>query len=138
MNLQPRSDCLVLVSLRAYGQTDRNTQTCYRPQGKVMFSQVSVCPQSASWTLAHCSALLRCGRYASYWNAFLYMYLNIDFFRHYSFMCEFPFTLVSTGFAFLISPYVDASFNWNSTIFKLRWVETRQFWIFIWGGGVPT
>ena len=36
-----------------------------------MFSQVSVCPQSASWILVHCSALLRRGRYAFYWNAFL-------------------------------------------------------------------
>ena len=34
-----------------------------------MFSQVSVCPQSASWIPAHCSALLKCGRYASYWNS---------------------------------------------------------------------
>ena len=39
----------------------------YRVKGKVMFSQVSVCPQSASWILA----LLRRGRYASSWNAFL-------------------------------------------------------------------
>ena len=46
---------------------------CYRPQGKVMFSQVSVCPQSASWILAHCLTLLQRGRYASYWNAFLYL-----------------------------------------------------------------
>ena len=38
----------------------------HRPHGKVMFSQVFVCPQSASWLLAHCSALLRCDRYASY------------------------------------------------------------------------
>ena len=43
----------------------------YRPQGKVMFSRVSVCPRSASWILVHCSALLHRGRYASYWNAFL-------------------------------------------------------------------
>ena len=43
----------------------------YRPQKKVMFSQVSVCPQSASWLLVHCLALSRRGRYASYWNAFL-------------------------------------------------------------------
>ena len=40
-------------------------------KGKVMFSQVSVCPQLASWLLVHWSALLRRGRYASYWNAFL-------------------------------------------------------------------
>ena len=43
----------------------------YRPQGKVVFSQVSVCPQSVSWILVHCSALLQCSRYTSYWNAFL-------------------------------------------------------------------
>ena len=31
-----------------------------------------VCPsQLASWLLGHCSSLLRRGRYASYWNAFL-------------------------------------------------------------------
>ena len=30
----------------------------YRPEGKVMFSQVFVCPQSASWLLVHCSSLL--------------------------------------------------------------------------------
>ena len=36
-----------------------------------MFSQVPVCPQSASWLLGHCSSLLWRGRYASYWNAFL-------------------------------------------------------------------
>ena len=42
-----------------------------RPQGKVMFSQVSVCPQSASWLFGHWSSLLRRGWYATYWNAFL-------------------------------------------------------------------
>ena len=30
------------------------------------------CPQSASWLLVHCSSLLQRGRYASYWNAFLF------------------------------------------------------------------
>ena len=44
---------------------------CCRPQGKVMFSQVFVCQQSASWLLVHCSALLQCGRCASYGNASL-------------------------------------------------------------------
>ena len=47
---------------------------CYRPQGKVMFSQVSVCPQSASWRLVHYLTLLQRGRYASYWNAVLFLY----------------------------------------------------------------
>ena len=42
-------------------------------KGKVMFSRVSVCPQSASWLLAHCSTL-RHGRYASYWNAFCILF----------------------------------------------------------------
>ena len=37
----------------------------YGMQEKVMFSQLSVCPQLASWILVHCSALLRRGRYAS-------------------------------------------------------------------------
>ena len=37
-----------------------------------MFSQVSVCPQSASWILVQCSALLRRGRYASYRNVLLF------------------------------------------------------------------
>ena len=44
----------------------------YQPQGKVMFSQVSVCSQSAPWILVYCSALWPRSRYASYWNAFLY------------------------------------------------------------------
>ena len=35
-----------------------------------MFSQVTVCPESASWILVHDSSLRR-DRYASYWNAFL-------------------------------------------------------------------
>ena len=38
-----------------------------------MFSQVFVCPQSPSWLLDHGSALLWRGRYASYWNAFLFL-----------------------------------------------------------------
>ena len=42
----------------------------YRPQGKVMFSHVFVCPQSASWLLGHWSSLLWQGRYVCYWNAF--------------------------------------------------------------------
>ena len=50
------------------------------PKGKVMFSQVSVCPQSASWLIVHCSALLRRGRYASYWNAFLYYFVCTQYF----------------------------------------------------------
>ena len=53
------------VQINYYLATDR--------KGKVMFSQVFVCPQSASWPLVHCSALLRLGRYASYWNAFLFL-----------------------------------------------------------------
>ena len=32
-------------------QTNVTQWSFYRPQGKVMFSQVSVCPQSASWLL---------------------------------------------------------------------------------------
>ena len=55
-----------------YGSHRNVFKHFYRPQGKVMFSQVSVCPQSASWIFAHCSVLLRSGRYASYWNAFLF------------------------------------------------------------------
>ena len=35
-----------------------------------------VCPQSASWLLVHCSALLWRGRYASYWNAFLLLTIH--------------------------------------------------------------
>ena len=44
----------------------------YRSHGKVIFSQVFVCPQSASWLLDHCSSLLPRDRYSSYWNAFLF------------------------------------------------------------------
>ena len=42
-------------------------------KGKVMCSQACVCPQSASWLLVHCLALLRRDWYASYWNAFLFV-----------------------------------------------------------------
>ena len=31
----------------------------------------SFCSQSASWLLGHCSSLLQCSQWASYWNAFL-------------------------------------------------------------------
>ena len=54
----------------------------YRSQGEVMFSQVSVCPQSASWLLSHCSSLLQHGRYASYWNAFLFQFFSFLFYSH--------------------------------------------------------
>ena len=47
-------------------------------KGKVMFSQVSVCPRSASWLLVHCSALRR-GRYASYSNAFLSVWVFMQY-----------------------------------------------------------
>ena len=43
----------------------------YWPEGKVMFSLVSVCLQSALSILAHCLTLLQYGRYSSYRNAFL-------------------------------------------------------------------
>ena len=39
-----------------------------------MFSQVDVCPQSASWLLVHWSSLFRRGRYASYWNSSLLIF----------------------------------------------------------------
>ena len=45
--------------------------SCYQSQGKVMFLQVSVCPQSASFLISHCSSLLQRGRCSSYWNALL-------------------------------------------------------------------
>ena len=35
---------------------------------------VSFCSQMASWLLDHCSSLLWCGRYASYWNAFFFIH----------------------------------------------------------------
>ena len=50
----------------------------YRPQGKVMFSQVSVYPQLASRLQVHCSAFLRRGRYGSYWNAFLLSLISMN------------------------------------------------------------
>ena len=54
---------------------------------KVMFSQVFVCLQSASWLLVHCSSLLWRGRYASYWNAFLFiLYFNFVFVSKYLFL----------------------------------------------------
>ena len=45
---------------------------CYRLQGRWCFHRrVAFCTRSASWLLIHCLSLLRCGRSASYWNAFL-------------------------------------------------------------------
>ena len=41
-------------------------------KGKVMFSQMFVCSQSASWPLGYCSSLLLHIWYISYWNAFLF------------------------------------------------------------------
>ena len=38
----------------------------------------SFCSQSASWLLGHCSSLLRRGRYASYWKAFLCKFLSSE------------------------------------------------------------
>ena len=57
----------------------------HRPQGKVMFSQVSFCPQSASWLLGHCSSLLERGRYTSYWNAFLLEEKSLENIEHKTF-----------------------------------------------------
>ena len=62
---------LAMYGRQVGGMHPTGMLSCYRPQGKVMFSQVSVCPQSASWLPSHCSSLLRLGRYASYCNAFL-------------------------------------------------------------------
>ena len=52
---------------------------CYWSQGKVMFS-----PQLVWWLLGHCSSLLQRGRYASYWNAFLFVIkiVNANYIRH--------------------------------------------------------
>ena len=71
---------------------------CYHPQtkfAKIMFSQVSVCPQGVStsgpgvsathpWADTPCSvhAGIR-GRYASHWNAFLYLDLDLLNIRHH-------------------------------------------------------
>ena len=74
----------------------------YQPKGKVLFSQVSVCPQSASWLLVHCSALLWCGRYASYWNGFLFLKKFESFlWRHLSFSYfEFKIRLIRLSLSF--------------------------------------
>ena len=56
----------------------------YRPQGEDnVFT--GVCPQSASWLLVHCSALLQWFRYASYWNTFLFRSIIIS--------CKLPLTV---------------------------------------------
>ena len=52
-------------------QQIKQSPSCYRPQGKVMFSQVTVCPQSATWLLRHWPSLLQHSQYISYWYAFL-------------------------------------------------------------------
>ena len=50
--------CQFLCYVPRHFYLSRINTTNYRPQGKVIFSQVSVCPQSASWLLVHCSTLL--------------------------------------------------------------------------------
>ena len=44
-------------------------------KGNVMFLQVFVCSQSASWLLVHCLFLLLYGQYVSYWNAFFFKHI---------------------------------------------------------------
>ena len=64
-------------------------QVFYRPQtkfAKVMFSQVFVCPQGVSvrevsvWELP--PRMVRSRRYASYWNAFLFLHVVYHVGRH--------------------------------------------------------
>ena len=55
-----------------FGQSDWSVN--YRTQtkfAKVMFSQVSVCPQAGGSLSGRPPRTVKCGRYASYWNAFL-------------------------------------------------------------------
>ena len=44
-------------------------------KGNVIFLQVFVCSQSASWLLVHCLFLLLYGQYVSYWNAFFFKHI---------------------------------------------------------------
>ena len=60
-NVKHTSVSSMRVRTHARTHTHTHTHTKLRPQGKVTFSQVSVCPQSASWILVHCSVPLRCG-----------------------------------------------------------------------------
>ena len=48
--------------------TDHKGRSCFH-------RHLSFYLQSASWLLVHCSSLLRRGRYASYWNAFLLKFI---------------------------------------------------------------
>ena len=64
-----------------------------------MFSQVSICPQSASWILVHCSALLRRGQYASYWNAFLFKFI-ITLLEGQNMYCHHTYSTVSKSSIF--------------------------------------
>ena len=62
---------------------------CYRPQtkfAKVMFSKVSVCSQGGGSSVQGISVretpshrTVTCGRYASYWNAFLFTFIFLSF-----------------------------------------------------------
>ena len=64
-----------------------------------MFSQVSVCPQLASWILVHCSALLRRGQYASYWNAFFFKFI-ITLLEGQNMYCHHTYSTVSISSIF--------------------------------------
>ena len=48
----------------------------------------SFCSESTSWLLSPCSSLLQRGRYASYWNAFLFNLLQRDIFDQDLFKCK--------------------------------------------------
>ena len=46
------------------------------PASDTWWPSLETCSQLASWLLSHCSSLLRCGWYTSYWNAFMFKLIN--------------------------------------------------------------
>ena len=89
----------------------------YRPQVKVMFSHVSVCPQSALWLFVHCSALLRSGRYSSYWNAVLFEIVTTYMYFLHKF-CVSEFHVMSRDFILVKQILTQKVFLLTILIFK--------------------
>ena len=121
---------------------DFRTNHFYRPQGKVMFSRVSVCPQSASRLPVHCSALPNCkyllmrpflrrGWYASYWKVFLVTKNFVGIFELIDFVSQIRWIPRGTTHWWLSKiPYCASKLNTRQIPVKL-YPNSR----FIGGGG---
>ena len=92
-------------------------------KGKVMFSQVFVCPQSASLLLVHCWSLLWRGRYASYWNAFLFHRQCAKYLENIS---KRPFRMKGF-FSVCLDTISSAVINWRIYINLSIWRSNPRF-----------